>query len=78
MTVASLLPFQPSYESEEVGPDLTCILPVLAGACGIVNEVEGILAASEGVREFARLPCLWAAWTTLGSHALYTALGPAC
>ena len=49
VTVVLLQPLQPSYESEEVGPDLTCILTVLAGACGIVNEVEGTITSSEGV-----------------------------
>lgn len=35
VTVALSLLLWPSYESEEVGPDLACILPVLTGACGI-------------------------------------------
>lgn len=31
VTVALFLLLWPSYESEEVGPDLVCILPVLTG-----------------------------------------------
>lgn len=49
------LPLQPSHESEEIGPDLTCILPILAGACGIVNEVQCTLTLGEGVGQFLRL-----------------------
>lgn len=45
--VVLLLLLHPSYESEEIGPDLTCILPALAGACGIVKEVEGTFTSSE-------------------------------
>lgn len=45
--VVLLLLLHPSYESEEIGPDLTCILPALAAACGIIKEVEGMLTSSE-------------------------------
>ena len=44
--VVLLLRLLPSYESEETGPDLTCILPALA-ACGIIKEVEDTLTSSE-------------------------------
>ena len=45
--VVLLLRLLPSYESEETGPDLTCILPALAAACGIIKEVEDTLTSSE-------------------------------
>lgn len=49
VTVVLFLPLQPSPESEEVGPDLPRILPVLASTCGIVNKVKGVLTSSERV-----------------------------
>lgn len=36
VTMALFLPLQLSYESEEIGPDLTHTPLVLTGACGIV------------------------------------------
>lgn len=47
--VVLFLPRQPGYEPEEVGPDLTCILPVLTGACGTANKVGGTLTSREAV-----------------------------
>ena len=69
--VVRLLLRHPSYESEETGPDLTCILPALAAACGIIKEVEDTLTSSELGAWFSRLPDLWAAWASLQPCFLY-------
>lgn len=49
MMAVLFLPRPPGYESEEVGADLTCVLPVLTGACSIANEVGGTLTSREAV-----------------------------
>lgn len=59
VTMVLFLPLQPGYESEEVGPDLACIPPVITGARGIANKAGDTLTSREVVGKFYRLLCLW-------------------